>query len=169
MQTSSTHQRVATVAISLDVNGEKYELDVPPTQILVDTLRYELGLTGTKEGCGVGVCGACTVLLDGAMVSSCLLFAVKAAGSSITTIEGLQQSSEQLSPLQAAFIEKGALQCGICTPGQIMAATALLAENPTPTEHEAKEWLMGNLCRCTGYYTIIDAVLEASIKTGVSV
>lgn len=169
MQTSITIQRPATVAISLDVNGEHYDLEVPPTQLLLNTLRYEFGLTGTKEGCGVGVCGACTVLLDGAMVSSCLLFTVKVNGSSITTIEGLQPSSEQLSPLQAAFIEKGAIQCGICTPGQVMAATALLAENPTPTEQEVKEWLMGNLCRCTGYYKIIEAVLAAASKTGVSI
>jgi len=160
----TTPKQSAQVAISLEVNGETYELDVPPTQLLVDTLRYELGLSGTKEGCGVGVCGACTVLLNGAMVSSCLLLTVKADGSSITTVEGLQNDMGELSTVQTAFIEKGAIQCGICTPGQIVATTALLAENPTPTEDEAKEWLVGNLCRCTGYYKIIEAVLEASSK-----
>jgi carbon-monoxide dehydrogenase small subunit len=150
------------VPISIKVNGAGYELDVPAGQLLIDTLRYELGLTGTKEGCGVGVCGACTVLVDGAMSSSCLLLAVQTHGASITTIEGLSTSPEDLSPLQSAFLQKGAIQCGICTPGQVMAAAALLAENPKPTVDEAREWLMGNLCRCTGYYKIIDAVLAAA-------
>jgi carbon-monoxide dehydrogenase small subunit len=149
------------VRIALQVNGEPYELLVPPHELLVDTIRYELGLTGTKEGCGVGVCGACTVLLNGAMVSSCLLCTVQADGASITTIEGLATSPE-LSPLQQAFVDKGAVQCGVCTSGQLMAAAALLEENPRPTEEEARKWLMGNLCRCTGYYKIIEAVLAAA-------
>jgi carbon-monoxide dehydrogenase small subunit len=144
------------------VNGRPYDLAVAPNELLVNTLRYELGLTGTKEGCGVGVCGACTVLCDGAMVSSCLLLTVKANGRSITTIEGLADESGEPSALQQAFVSGGAVQCGICTPGQVVAATALLAETPRPTEAEVKEWLMGNLCRCTGYYRIVDAVLAAS-------
>jgi carbon-monoxide dehydrogenase small subunit len=155
-------RRASRVPVTLDVNGQIYDLDVPPGQLLIDTLRYELGLTGTKEGCGVGVCGACTVLLNGAMVSSCLVLAVEADGATITTIEGLGQSTGMLSPLQEAFAEKGAVQCGFCTPGQLVAAAALLEENPRPTEEEAKEWLMGNLCRCTGYYKIVDSVLAAA-------
>jgi aerobic carbon-monoxide dehydrogenase small subunit len=150
------------IPISIEVNGAPYEVDVPPGQLLVDTLRYGLGLTGTKEGCGVGVCGACTVLFNGAMASSCLLLAVQADGASITTIEGLSPSPDELTPLQKAFLEKGAIQCGVCTPGQLMAASAFLAENPSPSADEAREWLMGNLCRCTGYYKIIDAVLAAA-------
>jgi carbon-monoxide dehydrogenase small subunit len=154
------------VPVTLEVNGEIYDLDVPPGQLLVDTLRYELGLTGTKEGCGVGVCGACTILRNGAMVSSCLLLSVEADGDSITTIEGLAQSTEVLSPLQQAFAERGAVQCGFCTPGQVVAAAALLDENPRPTEEEAKEWLMGNLCRCTGYYKIVESVVAAGVAAG---
>jgi aerobic carbon-monoxide dehydrogenase small subunit len=165
MQTFPSPVGTERVAIALDVNGEAFELDVPATQLLVDTLRYELGLTGTKEGCGVGVCGACTVLLNGAMVSSCLLLAVQADGGSITTIEGLASSEDELTPLQEAFIEKGAAQCGICTPGQVLAAAALLDENPRPTEDEARQWLMGNLCRCTGYYKIVEAVLATAARS----
>lgn len=148
--------------VSLEVNGRPYDLAVAPNELLVNTLRYELGLTGTKEGCGVGVCGACTVLLDGAMISSCLMLTVKVNGCSITTIEGIADESGEPTKLQQAFVTEGAIQCGICTPGQIMAATALLAENPRPSELEVKEWLMGNLCRCTGYYRIVEAVLKAS-------
>jgi carbon-monoxide dehydrogenase small subunit len=151
-----------SVDIALEVNGRPFALRVPANQLLVDTLRYELGLTGTKEGCGVGVCGACTVLCDGEMVSSCLFLAAKADGRSITTIEGLAADSGRLTPLQDAFIESGAIQCGICTPGQVMAASALLATNPTPTEAETRDWLMGNLCRCTGYYKIVEAVLAVA-------
>jgi len=158
-------RRALRVPISLNVNGQAYDLDVPPGQLLVDTLRYELGLTGTKEGCGVGVCGACTVHLNGKMVSSCLTLTVEADGASITTIEGLAQSTDELSPLQLAFAERGAVQCGFCTSGQIVAAAALLDENPRPSEDEVKEWLMGNLCRCTGYYKIIEAVLAAAEKS----
>jgi carbon-monoxide dehydrogenase small subunit len=148
--------------ISIEVNGERYEFDAAPTELLVNSLRYELGLTGTKEGCGVGVCGACSVLFNSQVVSSCLMLTARANGGSITTIEGLQGASGELTPLQQAFIEKGAVQCGICTPGQIVAATALLDENPNPTEDEVKTWLMGNLCRCTGYYKIVEAVLAAA-------
>ncbi len=147
--------------ISLTVNGQQHSVSVPARRMLVDMLRYDLGLTGTKEACSVGVCGACTVSLDGRIVASCLTLAVQADGAEITTIEGLG-TPEQLSPLQQAFIDCGGFQCGICTPGQIVAATALLAENAKPTEDEIKEWLMGNLCRCTGYYQIIESVQKAS-------
>jgi carbon-monoxide dehydrogenase small subunit len=147
--------------ISLTVNGQQHNVSVPARRTLVDLLRYDIGLTGTKEACSVGVCGACTVLLDGAIVASCLTLAVQADGAEITTIEGIG-TPENLSPVQQAFIDCGGFQCGICTPGQIVAATALLNENARPSEDEIKEWLMGNLCRCTGYYQIIDSVKKAS-------
>jgi carbon-monoxide dehydrogenase small subunit len=161
-QRNGVTKRARRVPITLTINGEIYDLDVAPGQLLVDTLRYELGLTGTKEGCGVGVCGACTVLLNGLMVSSCLTLSVEADGASITTIEGLVHSTEELTPLQQAFADRGAVQCGFCTPGQLVAATGLLDNNPRPTEEDVKEWLMGNLCRCTGYYKIVEAVLAAA-------
>ena len=142
--------------ISLTVNGQQHNVSVPARRTLVDMLRYDIGLTGTKEACSVGVCGACTVLMDGHIVASCLTLAVQADGADITTIEGIG-TPEHLSPVQQAFID-----CGICTPGQIVAATALLNENAKPTEDEIKEWLMGNLCRCTGYYQIIESVQKAS-------
>jgi aerobic-type carbon monoxide dehydrogenase small subunit (CoxS/CutS family) len=147
--------------IRLTINGSPYEVSVPARRTLVDMLRYDIGLTGTKEACSVGVCGACTVMIDGRIVASCITLAVQADGADITTIEGLG-SPDNLSPLQQAFIDCGGFQCGICTPGQIVAATALLNENPRPNEGEIKEWLMGNLCRCTGYYQIIESVLKAS-------
>jgi aerobic carbon-monoxide dehydrogenase small subunit len=156
---------VARREIQLTVNGEPYELVVPPQRVLLDALRYDLGLMGSKEGCGIGVCGACTVLLNGKMVSSCLLLAVMADGAEITTIEGLAKDG-QLDPLQQAFIDYGGFQCGICTPGQIVAARALLNENPHPSEAEIKEWMMGNLCRCTGYYKIIESIQKAAEATG---
>ena len=148
-------------SISMTVNGFRHELSVPANRRLIDVLRIELALTGTKEGCGVGVCGACTVMLDGRAVSSCLTFAVAANGHDIQTIEGLVKDG-QLHPLQKAFIEQGGLQCGYCTPGQIMAAKALLEELPDPTDEEIKHAMMGNLCRCTGYYQIIDAIKAAA-------
>jgi carbon-monoxide dehydrogenase small subunit len=151
----------AKQAVKLTVNGEPYELDVQPNQLLLDTLRYELGLTGSKEGCSIGVCGACTVLVNGKMVSSCLMLTVMADGTEITTIEGLAKNGV-LDPLQQAFIDYGGFQCGICTPGQIMAAKALLTENPSPSVDQVKEWMMGNLCRCTGYYKIIDSIMAAA-------
>jgi carbon-monoxide dehydrogenase small subunit len=147
--------------ISLTVNGQQHNVSVPARRTLVDMLRYDLGLTGTKEACSVGVCGACTVMLNGQIVASCLTLAVQADGADITTIEGIG-TPEHLSPVQQAFIDCGGFQCGICTPGQIVAATALLNENAKPSEDEIKEWLMGNLCRCTGYYQIIDSVKKAS-------
>jgi aerobic carbon-monoxide dehydrogenase small subunit len=152
---------VAKQVIRLTVNGEPYDLDVRPNRLLLDALREDLGLTGSKEGCGIGVCGACTVLVDGKMVSSCLMLAIQADGAEVTTIEGLAKDGE-LDPLQRAFIEYGGFQCGICTPGQIMAARALLDEIPHPTEDQVKEWMMGNLCRCTGYYKIIESIMAAA-------
>ena len=143
--------------IRLRVNGQPVVREVPDNRLLVDFLRYDLGLAGTKEGCSVGVCGACTVLLDGQPVSSCIALAVMADGCAVTTIEGLAQD-DRLHPLQQAFIEYGGFQCGICTPGQIMAAKALLDANPHPTTDEIQAWMMGNLCRCTGYYQILASI-----------
>lgn len=151
----------SSVSVSVTVNGEAYQRDIPANRLLVDFLRYDLGLTGTKEGCSVGVCGACTVELNGKIVSSCLVLAPTVNGAEILTVEGLAKGDE-LTPLQQAFIDEGGFQCGICTPGQLMAARALLAENPDPGEDEIKEWMMGNLCRCTGYYGIIRAIKAAA-------
>lgn len=147
--------------IKLKVNGTEHQADIPAPRLLLDFLRYDLGLTGAKEGCGVGVCGACTVLVDGELYASCITLAAAVAGAEITTIEGLAASGP-LHPVQQAFIDHGGFQCGICTPGQIIAAKALLDFNPTPTEAEIKEWMMGNLCRCTGYYGIINSVAAAA-------
>ena len=135
-------------------------MEIPTNRLLIDCLRYDLGLTGTKEGCSVGVCGACTVLMDGEMISSCLALAVFADGHEITTVEGLAKNGE-LHPVQKSFIQNGGFQCGICTPGQVVAAKALLDEIPKPSEEQIKEWMMGNLCRCTGYYKIIESIQKA--------
>jgi carbon-monoxide dehydrogenase small subunit len=148
--------------VRITVNGQPRTLTIAANRLLVHLLRDDLGLTGTKEGCSVGVCGACSVLVDGVLVSACLLPAVMVDGAAITTVEGLAGESEHLSPLQEAFIRHGGFQCGICTPGQLIAATALLDENPRPTEAQVRTWMMGNLCRCTGYYQIVDSVLAAS-------
>ena len=147
--------------IRMTVNGTEHQLEIPARRLLVDCLRYDLGLTGTKEGCSVGVCGACTVLIDGEMAASCITLAVAADGAQITTIEGVAQEG-RLHPVQQAFIDHGGFQCGICTPGQIIAAKALLDVNPSPTEDEIKAWMMGNLCRCTGYYGILNSVAAAA-------
>lgn len=147
--------------IKLKVNGQEQELLVEPQQTLLDMLRYDLGLTGTKEGCGNGNCGSCTVLLDGETVNSCLVFAVEVDGKDITTIEGVSQGGK-LSPLQQAFMDEGALQCGFCTPGFIMTSMALLKTNPHPTEDEVRHAIAGNLCRCTGYDKIVRAILKAA-------
>ncbi len=147
-------------SINLKVNGVDREVDAPARRLLVDLLRYDLGLTGTKEGCSVGVCGACTVLVDGEMVASCITLAAAVDGSEITTVEGLALDG-RLHPVQQAFIDFGGFQCGICTPGQVMAAKALLDDNPRPTEAEIRDWMMGNLCRCTGYYKILESVVAA--------
>ena len=143
--------------LRLQVNGKSVAREVPDNRLLIDFLRYDLGLTGTKEGCSVGVCGACTVLLDGQPISSCIALAVWADSCEVTTIEGLAEG-DRLHPLQLAFIDYGGFQCGICTPGQIMAAKALLDLNPHPSKEEIKTWMMGNLCRCTGYYKIIESI-----------
>lgn len=144
-------------AIRLLVNGFEYDVLVKPHWTLLQVLRDELGLTGTKEGCGKGECGACTVIMDGEAVLSCLVLAVQAQGRSILTIEGLVQE-DRLDPLQDAFVKHGAIQCGFCTPGMIMTAKAFLMKNPHPGEGQIKKALSGNLCRCTGYVKIIEAV-----------
>jgi carbon-monoxide dehydrogenase small subunit len=144
--------------VEFTVNDDAYRLDLEPNRRLIDVLRDDLGLTGTKEGCGIGVCGACTVLLDGEMISACLALTVNAHGRAVTTIEGVALG-ERLHPLQQAFIDYGGFQCGICTPGQIMAAKALLDQHPQPTRDEVVEWMTGNLCRCTGYYKIIESIM----------
>lgn len=146
--------------ISIKINGKRHSAEVATHRLLVDFLRYDVGLTGTKEGCSVGVCGACTVLMDGEMISACLTPAVFADGHEITTVEGLAKDGE-LDAVQKSFIYYGGFQCGICTPGQVVAAKALLTETPKPDEEEIKEWMMGNLCRCTGYYKIIESIKNA--------
>ena len=146
--------------VRMRLNWKKVEVEIPTNRLLIDCLRYDLGLTGTKDGCSVGVCGACTVLMDGEMVSSCLALAVFADGHEITTVEGLAKNGE-LHPVQKSFIQNGGFQCGICTPGQVVAAKALLDEIPKPSEEQIKEWMMGNLCRCTGYYKIIESIQKA--------
>ena len=149
--------------IQLRVNGEWERLTVEPPRTLLEVLREDLGLTGTKNGCERGECGACTVLLDGQPVNSCLVLALEADGREVTTIEGLTASGE-LDLLQNAFIEYGAVQCGFCTPGMILAAKSLLARNPRPTEHEIRRAIAGNLCRCTGYVAIVKAIQDAAAR-----
>ncbi|MFQ5483745.1 MAG: (2Fe-2S)-binding protein [Desulfobacterales bacterium] len=143
--------------IQITVNGELYDLLVRPNKTLLDLLRYDLGLTGTKKGCDEGDCGACTVIADGKVVTSCLVLAVEMDGATLTTIEGLHKGDE-LHPIQQAFVDSGAVQCGFCIPGMILTTKALLDENPDPSEEEIKHYLEGNLCRCTGYTKILDAV-----------
>jgi aerobic carbon-monoxide dehydrogenase small subunit len=147
--------------LRFEVNGQPQEVTVQAHHLLIDLLRERLGLSGTKEACSIGVCGACSVLVDGRVVSACLMPAVMVDGARIQTVEGLAAPDGTPTPLQEAFIRHGGFQCGICTPGQLMAATALLHERPNPTEEEVRRWLMGNLCRCTGYYQIVEAVLAA--------
>ncbi len=148
-------------AITATINGEAVEFLCEPRQSLLEVLRDVLSLTGTKEGCNNGNCGACSVLLDGVLVNSCLVLGVEAQGRAVTTIEGIADT-EGLHPLQQKFLENAALQCGICTPGFIVASKALLAKNPNPTEHEIRYFLAGNLCRCTGYDKIVHAVQDAA-------
>jgi carbon-monoxide dehydrogenase small subunit len=147
--------------VRLKVNGADHELDIPARRLLIDCIRYDIGLTGTKESCSVGVCGACAVLVDGEMYASCITLAVAVDGAEITTIEGIADNGN-LHPVQQAFIDHGGFQCGICTPGQVIAAMSLLEENPMPTEDEIKEYMMGNLCRCTGYYGILNSIAAAA-------
>lgn len=149
------------MTIDFIVNDKEYNIDINPEMRLIDVLRNKLGLTGVKEGCGEGECGACTVIMDGEAVNSCLVMAVQARGKKIITIEGLEKNGE-LDPLQSAFIENGAVQCGYCTPGMIMSAKALLLKNPNPTEEEIREAIAGNICRCTGYNNIVKAIKTAS-------
>ena len=151
----------ALYTVNVTINGQPHQIQVPARRTLVDMLRYDLDMTGTKETCSVGVCGACTVLIDGEIAASCITLAVQADGADITTIEGVA-NGEALHPLQQSFIDHGGFQCGICTSGQIVAAKSLLDSNPSPTEDEVKEWMMGNLCRCTGYYQIMESILKAS-------
>ena len=159
------HNGIVCLMVKLRVNGVEREANAPNSRLLLDFLRNDLGLTGSKEGCGVGVCGACTVLVDGELFASCITLAAVVEGSDVTTIEGIAKDGE-LHPVQQAFIDHGGFQCGICTPGQIVAAKALLDVNPQPTEAEIRDWMMGNLCRCTGYYGILNSVAAAARTSG---
>jgi len=150
------------VEISVTVNGEQHTHDVEPRTLLVQYIREQVGLTGTNIGCDTSSCGACTVHMDGESVKSCTVLAVQADGADIATIEGLAAADGQLHPMQQAFMENHGLQCGFCTPGMVMAATGLLQENPHPSEQEVRIGLEGNLCRCTGYHNIVQAVLAAA-------
>jgi len=154
---------MAKLHVSTTINGEPTEFLCEPHQSMLDALRNTLGLTGTKEGCATGDCGACSITLDGRLVCSCLVLAAEAEGREISTIEGMAVG-DQLQPLQQKFLELAALQCGICTPGFLMAAQSLLERNPDPSETEVRFWLAGNLCRCTGYDKIVRAVLETAAE-----
>jgi carbon-monoxide dehydrogenase small subunit len=149
-------------AIELNINGDSYEILVSPNNTLLEILREKLGLMGTKRGCDLGACGACTVLVDGEAALSCVMLALDAVGKKITTIEGLSETG-QLHPLQQTFVDQGALQCGFCTPGMILTAQAILQEDPHPTEESIKKKMAGNLCRCTGYKKVVEAVM--SVRT----
>ncbi len=151
--------------ISLQINSQPYELAVEPHWTLLEAVREQLGLTGSKEGCGTGDCGACSMIVDGRLITACLMLAPEADGSEITTIEGLARNGD-LHPVQQSFIEAGGVQCGFCTPGMIMAAKALLDSNPRPTLEDVRLGLAGNLCRCTGYAKIYEAVLAAAERIG---
>ena len=150
------------------VNGTPHEVAVSPWRTLNDLLREDLRLTGTKKGCGDGDCGACTVILDGVSVASCLTLALEADGAEVLTVEGLAAGREALHPVQQAFVEKGAIQCGFCTPGMELSAIYLLSKNPDPTEDEIRAALSGNLCRCTGYVKIVEAIREAACRSRAS-
>lgn len=154
---------MAKIHVSAVINGEDAEFLCEPQQTMLDVLRDELSLTGSKEGCGSGDCGACSIIVDGNVVCACLMFGAEASGTEIMTIEGMAQG-EKLHPLQQKFLEHAALQCGFCTPGVLVASKALLDANPNPTEEEARYWLAGNLCRCTGYDKIIEAVMDAAAE-----
>lgn len=151
------------IHVTTTINGEPEEFLCDPNETMLDALRNRLGLTGAKEGCATGDCGACSITLDGTLVCSCLMLAAESDGHEITTIEGMAEG-ENLHPLQIRFLESAALQCGICTPGFLVAAKALLDENPDPTETEVRFWLAGNLCRCTGYDKIIRAVMDTAAE-----
>jgi carbon-monoxide dehydrogenase small subunit len=151
--------------IELTVNGVKKEILVAPNELLLNVLREQLGLTGAKYGCGIGECGSCTVLLDGEPVLACLTLAVGVSGSEIVTVEGLSRSDGSLHPVQESFLEHGAVQCGFCTPGMVLMGKALLDENPSPTEDEIREYIRGNICRCTGYTQVVKAIQQSSTKS----
>jgi aerobic carbon-monoxide dehydrogenase small subunit len=154
---------MSKVLINTTINGDSTQFLADPGETLLDALRFEMGLTGSKEGCGSGDCGACTVVLDGQMVCSCLVMAAEAEGRTVSTIESVADGN-QLHPIQRKFLEHAALQCGFCTPGFIVASKALLDHNPNPSEHEVRYWLAGNLCRCTGYDKIVRAVMDAAAE-----
>ena len=156
-------QRVLNMKIKFEINSKKVLIDVDPMKRLLDVIREDLSLTGTKEGCSKGECGACSVIVDGELVASCIYPAAQIQGKKVITIEGLSKG-DQLDPIQQSFIEEGAIQCGFCTPAMVLGTKVLLDKNPTPSEDEIKEALSGNLCRCTGYAKIIDAVKKASKK-----
>ncbi len=149
--------------VDIKVNGEAQSVEVPARRLLSDFLRDDLHLTGTKRGCETGTCGACSVLVDGEVIKSCLMLAVQAKGRAVTTVEGLS-NGDKLHPLQESFMQCGGLQCGYCTPGMLMTACAMLAHNPRPTQDEMRHGLSGNLCRCTGYAQIVESILHASEK-----
>lgn len=153
-----------TLNLTFILNRQHVSISVPHNRRLVDLLRDDLHLTGTKEGCGIGECGACTVLLNGHPVNSCLILAGQVQGSEITTIEGVEFENGDLHPIQETFLNEGAVQCGFCTPGMILSGLALLRENPHPTDDEIKEAIAGNLCRCTGYQQIVDAIKSAAAR-----
>ncbi len=150
--------------IQLSINGESYRVLAQPNELLADVIRDKLGLTGTKKACDMGICGACTVLLDELPVSSCLVLALDAQGREVTTIEGLESPGGKLDPLQESFLDKGAIQCGFCASGMVLTARAFLQQKPTPSEAEIRRALAGNICRCTGYTKIIEAVKDAAMK-----
>jgi aerobic carbon-monoxide dehydrogenase small subunit len=150
------------VTVSLLVNGIRHELAIPPWRTLLEVLRESLGLTGTKRSCGEGQCGTCTVLIDGKAVNSCLYLALEAQGREITTIEGPAEGDAALEQIQRSFVDQGAVQCGFCTPGMILAARSLLSENPVPDEDAIRDALVGHLCRCTGYVQIVEAIQDAA-------
>ena len=158
------HQN-GTIPIELTVNGRELSLEIPPQMMLLDLLRDRLSLKGVKRSCDLQVCGACTILVDGHAVSSCTYLAYEARGADVLTIEGLADGNT-LHPMQQAFIDNGALQCGFCTPGMILAAKSLLDETPRPSEEKVKEYMEGNICRCTGYRKILEAILDAAGKSG---
>ncbi len=155
-------QPTSEATVSVEINGERYEREVPTRRLLVHFIRDDCDLTGTHIGCDTGNCGACSVILDGELVKSCMMLAIQADGASIETVEGLTRDGDELTPLQQAFSAHHALQCGYCTPGMLMSATYLLRHNPEPTEAEIRKAIQGNICRCTGYWNIIEAIDAAA-------
>jgi carbon-monoxide dehydrogenase small subunit len=164
MAKAMTKHDAQVLSLSFTLNGRLQDLDVEPHELLLDVVRERLGLTGAKRSCDVQVCGACTLLVDGRPVSACTTLAFEVRGRSVLTIEGLAEKDGKLHPLQEAFIEHGGFQCGFCTPGMILAAKALLDENPAPSEAELKHFMHGNICRCTGYKKIIESIMAAAKK-----